>query len=69
MEKDERTEDSVIVASVQFVALKLACPHCAAPIALRGRLELMPGQRATQPCCVCERCGHATYLALDPVSG
>ena len=69
MEKDERTENPVIVTSVQFVALKLACPCCGAPVALGGRLELAPGEQPTVPCCVCQRCGNEAFLALNPAPG
>ncbi len=69
MEKDERTKDPVSVTSIQFVALKLACPRCQAPVSLGGWLELTPGEQVAEPCCVCERCGHPAYLALDRATG
>ncbi len=69
MEKDERTEHPVIVTSVQFVALKLACPRCVAPIDLGERLQLAPGEQLIGPCCVCERCGNSAYIVLDRASG
>ncbi len=69
MEKDERTKDPVSVTSIQFVALKLACPRCRAPVSLGGWLELTPGEQVAEPCCVCERCGHPAYLALDRATG
>ncbi len=69
MEQDVWTKDLGIVTSIQFVALKLACPCCGAPIELGGRLELTSGQAVTEPCCVCERCGNRAHLALDARSG
>ncbi len=69
MEKDEWRKDPVIVTSIQFVALKLACPRCRAPVSLGGRLELTLGEQAAQPCCVCEQCGNLAYIALDRASG
>jgi len=58
----------VIVTSVQFVALKLACPYCGASIDLNGRLDLTPGRRMAESYCVCEHCGNRAYLTLDPAS-
>ena len=61
--------DPMVVTSIQFVALELACPRCDSPIALCGRLELTPDEGEANPCCVCERCGTTTYLALRPGAG
>ncbi|MDP9359457.1 MAG: hypothetical protein M3Q71_11930 [Chloroflexota bacterium] len=59
-------DDAVVLTSIQFVALELACPSCEAPIALGGRLKLTMDEEGASPCCVCERCGTATYLMLGP---
>lgn len=60
----EPMDNLVVVTSVQFVALNLACPHCGKPVALLGRLALMEDRRTGGPCCVCEACGEAAYLVL-----
>lgn len=65
----EPMENPVIVSSVQFVALNLACPSCGAPVALLGRLELTLGPQPSLPCCVCQACGGAAHLALQSASG
>ncbi len=49
----EPMENPVIVTSVQFVALNLACPRCGVPVALLGRLELTLDQPTGTSCCVC----------------
>lgn len=54
----------VTLTSVQFVALKLACPHCQTPVTLPGRLELIPDEQGVDPCCVCDQCGAEVYLIL-----
>ncbi|MDP9368355.1 MAG: hypothetical protein M3Q03_08785 [Chloroflexota bacterium] len=59
-------DDPVVVTSIQFVALELACPRCGAPITIAGRLELTTDEEGVGPCCSCERCGTATYLILRP---
>ncbi len=70
MEDDEVSDlvmnDPVVLTSIQFVALELACSQCDAPIALAGRLELTLSEEEAGPCGVCERCGTATYLILRP---
>ena len=67
--ENEGMEHPAIVTSVQFVALKLACPRCGAPVSLQGRLELTPRQQVIDPCCRCEQCGRTVYLVLRSAGG
>ena len=65
----EPMDNLVVVTSVQFVALNLACPHCGAAVALLGRLELTEDRRAGGPFCHCESCGTAAHLILRSEDG
>ena len=67
--ENDRMENPAIVTSVQFVALKLACPRCGTPVSLLGRLELTPRPPAIDPCCHCEQCGRTVYLVVKPPGG
>lgn len=60
----EPMDNVVVVTSVQFVALNLACPRCGASVALLGQLELTEDRRAGGPFSTCASCGTAAYLVL-----
>lgn len=68
MEDEEMSDlvmdDPVVLTSIKFVALELACPGCKAPIALAGCLELKAEEEGAGPCCICDRCGTVAYLNL-----
>ena len=65
----EPVDDLMVVSSVHFVALTLACPACGAPVALLGRLELTTDGLAGGPCYTCGACGTAASLVLRPAEG